>query len=348
VYAALTEKKGESRILFTRGDSALALDPVDNALHEYGEFKNPGGLWCIPARGLRAQNAGEPLAWVVSRRGQVALVNGDMKAAKGFPLITGCSLSAAPAAFDGKLFLGDEDGSLYTLDQAGTLSQIPFPFDGDALRSPPAFLGAGDKKYMALYPKSFVGEIWLSDLAGNVCPGWPARVSGIAFGSPVLFSRAGDVFVAFVTQAGRLFVFAEDGLPAPGFPLDLDGVFHIQPVWDGASLWLLSSKGVLHRIAFDAGGAEGEGRILRQAVSGLSAEEGVLLEADPDGDGTPEIFFTGEANALYGYSRAFSLLAGFPLPVWGRPAFADFNGDGLVECAGTGLDDLLYRWQFNK
>jgi hypothetical protein len=348
VYAALTEKKGESRILLTRGDSALALDPVNNTVYEYGEFKNPGGLWCIPARGLRAQSVQDTLAWVVTRRGQAALVNGAMKAVTGFPVVSGCILSAAPSAFDGKLFLPDEDGSLYTLDQAGNLARISFPFDGDVLRSPPSFLEAGGKKYMAMYPKSFAGELWLSDLAGNVYPGWPARISGIAFGSPVLFSRDGNVFSAFVTQAGRLFVFTEAGLPAPGFPLDIDGVFHIQPVWDGASLWLLSSGGVLYQIAFDSGQAEEESRVLSQAVSGLRAEEGVLLCADPDGDGTPEIFFTGEANALYGYSRAFSLLAGFPLPVWGRPAFADFNGDGMMECAGMGLDNLLYRWQFNK
>jgi hypothetical protein len=346
VYAALTEKKGESRILLTRGDYALAVDPADNTVHEYGEFKNTGGLWCIPAKGIRAQNADDPLAWVVTRRGQVALVNGSMKALRGFPLATGCRLSAAPSAFDGKLFLTDEDGSLSTLDQAGTLSRISLPFDMDVLRSPPSFLDAGGKKYMALYPKSFVGELWLCDLEGNVCPGWPARVSGIAFGSPVVFSAGEGVFVAFVTQAGRLFVFTEDGLPDPGFPLDIEGVFHIQPVWDGAALWLLSSKGVLHRIAFEGEGGEQGWKVLRQAVSGLSAEEGVLLEADPDGDGTREIFFTGEANALYGYSRAFSPLAGFPLPVWGRPAFADFNGDGMMECAGTGLDSLLYRWQF--
>jgi outer membrane protein assembly factor BamB len=346
VYAALTAKKGESRILLTRGDTALALDPVNNTIYEYTEFKNGGALWCIPAGGAGPQNANDALAWIVSRRGQVALVNGAMKAMKGFPLVTGCSLSGPPAAFDGKLFLTDEDGCLYTLDHAGVLARISFPFDGDVLRSPPSFLEAGGKKYMAMYPKSFAGELWLSDASGNVYPGWPAQVSGIAFGSPLLFSRGGNVFAAFITQAGKLFVFDEAGSPAPGFPLDVDGVFHIQPVWDGESLWALSAGGVLHRIASPA--ADEDSRVLRQAVSGLSAKEGFLLTADPDGDGTQEIFFTGEANALYGYSRAFSLLAGFPLPVWGRPAFADFIGDGMIECVGAGLVNLLYRWQFNK
>ncbi|MDR1315741.1 MAG: VCBS repeat-containing protein [Spirochaetales bacterium] len=346
VYAALTEKKEESRILFTRGDSAIAADPVNNTLYEYGEFKNPGEIWCVPAWGLRARDANDALAWVVTRRGQAALVNGAMKPVKGFPLVTGCSLSAVPSAFDGKLFLTDEDGSLSVLDQAGNISRISFDFDGSVLRSPPSFLEAGGKKYMAMYPKSFMGELWLSDTAGNVCPGWPVQVSGIAFGSPLLFSHNGKVFAAFVTQAGELSVFTEEGMPAPGFPLNLNGVFHIQPVWDGASLWLLSSAGVLHQAAFDSAGAETGARVLSQTVPGLRAEEGVIFVSDPDGDGTPEIFFTGEANALYGYSRSFSLLAGFPLPVWGLPAFADFNGDGRMECAGAGLDNLLYRWQF--
>jgi hypothetical protein len=174
-----------------------------------------------------------------------------------------------------------------------------------------------------------------------VYPGWPVQVSGIAFGSPVLFSRDGKLFAAFITQAGSLSVFDASGNLQSGFPLDVPGVFHIQPVWDGSSLWALSSEGVLHQIALD-------GKILSQTVPGLKAEEGVLLTADVDGDKTPEIFFTGEGNALHGYSRAFTQLSGFPLPVWGRPAFADLNGDGMIECIGAGLDNLVYRWQFNK
>ncbi|MDR0601951.1 MAG: VCBS repeat-containing protein, partial [Treponema sp.] len=71
-----------------------------------------------------------------------------------------------------------------------------------------------------------------------------------------------------------------------------------------------------------------------------------IIAADVDGDKVPEIFFSGEGNALYGYTRNFSSLDGFPLPLWGQPSFADLNGDGKSECTGTGLDNRLYRWHF--
>jgi hypothetical protein len=341
VYVVLSEKKGESRILLTKDSSALSIDPAANTIYEYDKFKRAAGLWCIPADGLPVRNFSGAAAWVVSSQGQVALVNGNMEALKGFPLVTGCRLSAAPSAFEGRLFLTDDDGSLYTLDRAGAINRLSFSFEDAVLRAPPSFLDVSGRKYMGMYPKSFEGKLWLSDTAGTVYPGWPVEVSGIAFGSPVLFQRDSRALAAFITQAGELSVFDSEGNPEPGFPVNVPGVFHIQPVWDGNSLWALSAEGVLYQISFD-------GKILHQAVPGLRAEEGALVTADVDGDGIPEIFFTGEANALYGYSRTFMPLNGFPLPVWGRPAFADFNGDGIPECVGAGLDNLVYRWQFNK
>jgi hypothetical protein len=344
VYALLTSRKGEARILLARGGSAFSVNAADNAVYEYGEFRSAGGtasageVFCIPAGSLALRGMEEPAAWVVTREGQAALVNANMKAVKGFPLVTGVNLSAKPAAFDGRLFLADEDGSVYAVDKNAHVSRLEFPFDGAALRSPPGFLDTGGKKYMGMYPKSFSGSLWLASLEGDVYPGWPVQISGIAFGSPLLFTREGAVFAAFITQAGELFVFDEAGLPVSGFPCELDGVFHIQPVWDGASLWVLSAKGVLHEISLDA-------RIQKFEIPNLRAGEGAVLCADVDRDGTAEIFVTGEANALYGYSRFLLPLAGFPLPVWGRPAFADLNGDGVMECVGAGLDNLLYRWQ---
>jgi hypothetical protein len=194
---------------------------------------------------------------------------------------------------------------------------------------------------MGLYPKSFAGDLWLADEQGRPYPGWPVQITGIAFGSPPVFTNKGAVFAAFVTQAGSLSVFEESGSLVPGFPVKLPGVFHIQPVWDGDFLWALSAEGELYRIGLS-------GEILSQGIPGLRAREGSLQTSDVDGDGIPEVFLTGEANALYGYSRTFGLLSGFPLPVWGRAAFADLNGDGMIECAGAGLDNLVYRWQFNK
>jgi hypothetical protein len=351
VYAALGGKISENRILFSGDNYAAAVNPGDNSIYEY---EAQGPLWLIPAAGIDPKNAGGGIAWAVSVQGRVSLLNSSMEALRGFPILTGLRLSAPPAARGGKLFLCDEEGRVYTLDTSGLLSPWKTAFPA-AIRSPPSFLdtpadgkperGAGNRKTgrvpaASVYPKSFLGEIWLLDSEGEALPGWPARVSGIAFGSAPVFVYKDQILTAFVTQAGELSVFDEAALPLAPFPLGLDGVFFIQPVFDGGFLWLVSADGVLFRISL-------EGEILRQSIPGLSVkEEGYISAFDSDGDGIPEIFISGEGNALYAYTRNFASLNGFPLPIWGRPAFADLNGDGKPEIAGIGMDKKLYRWQF--
>ena len=336
VYGVNTGKAGESRILVSREGAALAVNPVDNSIRE---FEGQGQKWLIPA-GTGGSKSAES-AWVVSLQGQVTLVDSDMEPARGFPLLTGLRLSAPPASYGARLFLCGEDGKVHTVDAKGTVSAWETAFAA-AIRSPPSFLAIPktSRVLAAVYPKSFFGEIWLLDMGGKPLPNWPAPVSGIAFGSPLLFLYNSRVCAAFVTQAGDLSVFTEDAALLPPFPIHLDGVFYLQPVFDGDYLWLVSADGTLFRVSSG-------GETLHQRISGLSVmEEGSLTLFDTDGDHIAEIFITGEGNALHGYSRNFRSLEGFPLPVWGRPLFADLNGDGKVEITGVGMDKLLYRWQF--
>ncbi|MDR2019306.1 MAG: hypothetical protein LBQ14_00905 [Treponema sp.] len=344
VYALASGRRGEGRFFLTRDTAALSINPADQSVYE---LKNPRPVQIIPAAGLAFGRITDPAAWVVNSQGQVSLVNGNMEPVNGFPLITGARLSAPPAAYGGKLYLSDDsgdEGHIYVVDSSASVSQWDLVFD-TALRSAPVFLDAADKTYAGIYPKSFIShEIWLTDAGGNPYPGWPVPVSGIAFGSPLLFvqgtGRDGRVLVAFITAAGELTVVDEGGTALPAFPLELAGVFYQQPVYDGEFLWIIESAGGLYQISL-------EGTVLYQKIPNLTVKEsGYIGVFDADGDKVPEIFFTGEGNALYGYSRNFNSLEGFPLPVWGRPAFGDLNGDGKLECIGVGLDNKLYRWQF--
>jgi hypothetical protein len=337
----LAGKSGENRILLGRDGSVISINPVDNSIAEFDGQRSPQGqTWVIAADGLTVKSALDPAAWVVGSQGRVNLVSGGMETAKGFPVSTGLRLSAPPAAHDGKLYLCDEDGKVLVIDSKGLSAAWETSFPA-ALRSPPSFLNLPRSgTYAAAYPKSFFGEIWLLDGEGRAKPNWPAPVSGIAFGGPLLFAHNNMLRLAFITQAGELSVFDETAAPVPPFPLELEGVFYVQPVFDGNFLWLVSDNGNLFRVSM-------EGEILYQNIPRFRVmEEGYITAVDADGDKTPEIFISGEGNALYGYSRNFRSLEGFPLPVWGRPLFADLNGDGKIECAGIGMDKQLYRWQF--
>jgi len=345
-------KGEESRIFYSSGNAAVSLKIADNST---AELSGQGNHWIVPAAGVTVKGAGTVFAWVVTDRGRVTLVDGNMEALQGFPALTGLQLTSAPAAFMGKLYLCDEDGKIHSIDENGKLSEWKTSFISP-LRSPPSFLTIsgrrGNSIYAAVYPKSFFGEIWLLDGEGNALPNWPASVSveddedegggstGIGFGSPLLFANNNKVFAAFVNQTGHLFVYDEDAVLVPPFPITLNGVFFQQPVFDGEFLWLVSSDGTFFRVNL-------EGEILYQNISGFSVkEEGYITLFDGDGDKTPEIYITGEGNALHAYTRNFRSLEGFPLPTWGRPFFVPAQGNRKAEIFGMGMDRRLYRWQF--
>jgi hypothetical protein len=348
VYAVKNASGTESRILLVRGNSALAVNPADHAIYE---LKGEDSVWVIPAEGPRPKTLTESAAWVVSSRGLVTLVNGNMEASPSFPVITGIRPSSPPAAWGGKLYIAAEDGEkgvLYSMDVNGELTRAG-PEYSAVILSPPSFIagnprGTFQQPVMAFYPKSFLGELYVTSLDGETLPGWPVFAPSIAYGSPLLFRAGepgrGNFMTAFITMAGELSVYGEDGLVIPGFPIQLDGVFFLQPAWDGTFLWIVSEGGVLYQ-------ADLSGGVVEQRVPGFKVKEnGFIGTSDVDGDGTPEVFISGEGNALYGFSRSLNTLEGFPLPVWGRPVFGDFDGDGSVECIGAGMDNKLYRWKF--
>jgi len=344
LYGAGSFTGGESgRLFFTSGSTAVSINVADNAVHELG---NQGTHWIIPADGVGKK--GDINAWVVTDRGRVNLVDGNMEPVSGFPVLTGHRIASPPQAFNGKLYLNDEDGRVHTVDEHGAQGTWVSSFIA-AVRSPPSFLettGRNGKVYSAVYPKSFFGEIWLLDADGNTMPGWPASISvsdddpGIGFGSPLLFASNNRVHAAFVNQAGQLLLFDENAAFIPRFPVDLDGIFYQQPVFDGEYLWLVSSDGTLFRVDL-------HGDILRQTIPNFSVmEEGYITVFDCDNDRVPEIFITGEGNALHAYSRNFRSLESFPLPVWGRPHFVPVQGNRKAEIFAMGMDRRLYRYQF--
>ncbi|WP_461251915.1 hypothetical protein, partial [Treponema sp. R8-4-B8] len=299
-------KGEESRVFYSSGNTAVSLKIADNST---SELTGQGNHWVIPAVDVTVKDmAGTVFAWVVTDRGRVTLVDGNMEIVQGFPILTGLQLSSAPAAFMGKLYLCDEDGKVYTVDANGKQSVWETSFIA-ALRSPPSFLSVstGGKKnsvYAAVYPKSFFGEIWLLDDEGRTLPNWPAPIAiendseeggsvGIGFGSPLLFAHNNKIYAAFVNQSGQFLVYDEDAVLVPPFPVALDGVFYQQPVFDGEYMWLVSSNGTFFRISL-------EGEILYQSIPGFSVkEEGYITFFDSDGDKVPEIYITGEGNALY-------------------------------------------------
>ncbi|ULQ60716.1 hypothetical protein K7I13_05445 [Brucepastera parasyntrophica] len=266
VQGVLFAKRGESRILLTLDSvKAVSIDPVTGVQYKY-ESNEP--VWCIPADGLSPRTAEDPSFWIVSARGIVTLVNGNMEPVDGFPVSTGVRLSSKPAAAAGLVYLPDTGASIFTVSSTGDVAQLPIAFY-DVLRSSPVFYTPGRRSFMAVYSKSFPGELWLADGSGSVFDGWPVPASGIAYGSPVLVPDGASALLAFITQAGELTVYNPDGTPLTGFPVQLSGVFYTQPVFADGGLWIISAGGVLYRVSLNRD-------IQEQQITDFTAEQGLL------------------------------------------------------------------------
>jgi hypothetical protein len=343
LYAVSSGK--DTKLLLARGNAVLAADPVNPVERSVNKFTLSGsvgsGVFVIPAE---TGNYGEGTAWIADSQGSVSFVNKNMESLKGFPVSTGIKFSASPVSYGGKLFLPDENGSVHTVDTKASVGRWGTDFSSP-LRSPPSFIDFKNKTYAAVYPKSFFGEIFLLDVSGIPLKPWPVYVSGIAFGSPELFiaeypDKTSRLFVAFITQVGELSIYDENAEVLKGFPLELEGVFYLQPVFDGEYLWVIESEGTLYRVGLN-------GEVVSRKVPRLSVkEDGYITTAEINRDKVTGVFFSGDGNALHGYFRNFSPIEDFPLPVWGRPVFGDLNADGKIEAAGIGMDNKLYMWQF--
>ncbi len=284
--------------------------------------------------------------WAASRRGSVWRLDPDLGALEGFPLATGARPAAAPTlarlaaagrpAGQQSLLLPLKDGGVLTVDPAAAVGSLPVTFE-DPLSSPLAHWNG----VLAAYPKSFEGSLWVLDSSGAVLPGWPVRLSGLGYGSPVLAPLGGSFRAAFLTQAGEFSVWNDRGEIVPGFPVFLQGVFYGTPIFAGGFFWTASESGTLYRVGMD-------GAMSSLEVRGMGSREPVLAAQDIDRDGNPEIFVSGEGNALFGFTPGLELLRGFPVPGTGRPAFADLNGDGVPELLSTGVDGTIRAASFKS
>lgn len=329
------KKKNEKRIVLALKDNTvLSIDPQTGKRFTFTEDSR---ISILTDQDLLPETADDPALWVVTERGKVSLLTGNLEPVQGFPISTGARPSSAPQSFNATLYIPDQDTSLRVVTKDGATETISMPCS-DVLRAPPSFLENSGNTYIGVYPKGFFAELWLMNETGVPYTGWPVSVSGIAFGSPTLFTADGELFAAFITQAGELTIFTERGSLKQGFPASLSGVFYAQPVFSGNSLWALSADGRLYRIELD-------GSYRWIDIPGFAAENAVIQMYDTNGDGSDEIFVTGDANALFGFTADMRNIDGFPLPAWGTPWFGDINGDGIINCFAVGMDNRLYAWQ---
>ena len=269
---------------------------------------------------------GNGVLWAVTKSGAVYLFDKKLDIVPGFPFLTSESVSAGVAAFKNSVVIPTESASLCFVDDETTSYSVALNLNG-SIKSKPSV--SGDS--VCVYDKSFRGQILFVKDKKVVNEENPLSVPGIAFGSPSLIEeKDSSLKSAFITQSGALYLW-RDGEIAEGFPIRLEGNFRANVAADSQYIYALSSSARLYRISAD-------GSVLDIQIPKRSAEEGGVFTVDD------KVFVSVDGNIIYGFDSNLELISKFPLPGFGKPVFADVNGDKKKECIVLSLDKKIYAW----
>ncbi|MBQ8681075.1 MAG: hypothetical protein IJ530_15190 [Treponema sp.] len=283
----------------------------------------------------KSKNGG--FLWSVTSHGMVSLLNASLEPVQKFPIMLGETVTCRPCAVGENLVVISERGSVLIVKPDASLITIEIP--GLSAKSEPVALAGG--KSFALYSKGFLGKIYYFE--GDKClnADAPFEIPGIALGSPALLKSGGKTYIGFVTQAGEMNVWradSSDGSQIEGFPKRIGGVFMTNVVASEKYFYALSSDALLYRISLD-------GSMLTVQIPNSRAKEGYLCVRDSERNGKISVFVCADANVIYGFNENLELLSGYPLTGWGKPVFADVNGDKIGECIALTIDKKLVAWK---
>lgn len=271
--------------------------------------------------------------WAVTKDGLVYLIDDNFNDVGNFPFMTGIEPACQPCLYNNSLLLIDQDNVLHLINEKTEVTQLDFEIIDQIKYSPAVY-----KDYIALYEKGFLGGIHLISKNGEELEDTVIPVDGIGFGSPCIFEDKGSTLIAFITQAGDLYIWNTQGELLEGYPLALEGVFYMNVRYVDGTLIALAADGNLYKINMN-------GQVTGIKIPNLSAKSGYISITDYDGDKVDEIFLSGESNAIYGISSDLEYLNAFPITGYGIPVFLDLNGDKKVDSISLSIDNKLNAWK---
>ncbi|WP_294431850.1 DUF3352 domain-containing protein [uncultured Treponema sp.] len=284
-----------------------------------------------------AKNKGDAALWSVSSRGVVSLLSPTLNVHERFPILLGENVSTRPCVVGEKLVVLSENGNVFIIKPDASVVSIEIP----GLSSKTGLSSLPDSDCFALYSKGFLGKIYYFE--GDKCVNLdsPFEIPGIAFGAPALMKSGGKVYIALITQAGEMNVWrsdSRDGEQTDSFPIRIGGVFMTNVVASDKYFYALSNDAVLYRISRD-------GVVLSVQIPNSTAKEGYLCLRDPEKNGKMNVYVCADANVIYAFNEKLELLSGYPLTGWGKPVFADVNGDKVSDCIALTIDRKLVAWK---
>ncbi len=201
------------------------------------------------------------------------------------------------------------------------------------------------RDFIAYYSKSFEGQISLVNNKLQLQSGWPVKIEGLAYGSPVILIDHGEIKVYFITQEGNLYGWNFEGRLLKGFPLKIEDVF-VQSLKiikvSGEEKLLAISKGKKMYVILP------NGKIESSKFLEYIDEDARITTFDLNGDNIEEIFIYNNGNLIYALSSELVEMEGFPINGNSKPDFYDLNNDNNIEVISAGLDENIHVYTYKK
>lgn len=267
--------------------------------------------------------------WVLTEYGVVYLFDKNLEMIPGFPVRTSMNPTTPCAVSNNELTFATEDKIIFVSSKGKDITEISIDNDMPNFRTAPAVSG----KSTIYYSRGFEGNIYTVE--GHNLKEGKITVEGIGSSSPCTLTYNGSNYTAFINQRGDFSIF-KNGMMAPGFPKQLDGIFKNKIVCLDDSFYTLSSDGFIHKISID-------GKTCTIKLPDVeTSEEGIIYaESDSENKG---IYVCGDNNILYGFNTDMEVMSAYPVNGRGQPAFTDVNGDNKKDCIVLSLDKKIYGW----
>jgi immune inhibitor A len=240
---------------------------------------------------------------------------------------------------------------------------------GGGMTASPAVADLDDDGVKDIIVGSNDGLVYAWKRDGTPVPGWPAVVGGAVQSKPAVCDIDLDFRseVVVTSRNGTVHAFEDDGTRCPGWPRSTGG-----QILASAMLADIDDDGIVEIICGSTDGLVYAWNENGDLVNGWPVHLGGFeiwmsaAAADVDGDHLEEVVIGAYGGPLYVIDGNGQVLDGWPSPVGrgcgdGSPSIADFDGDGKLEIAISGLfSNSIYlvslegkvrpgwpRWPFN-
>ena len=263
--------------------------------------------------------------WCVTKHGSVNLLNEKLENLKSFPILLDDEISVKPVAVKNGLYVTSDSGKIYFINNKSEIKEIEIELFGNIKSPVNVFETKNGTDILALYDKSFMGRaVFYKD--GKITE---FEIPEISFGSPVFLDNQKNekIEAAFVTQSGTFICWNIDD--DEKFEINLEGTYKTGAVSMNGYYFAVSVEGQVARIDKD-------GNVIYADISGYSCNEPFVSVCENN------LFVCPDGNVIFAFDENLEKIDFYPVTGWGKPVFADVNGDKSEDLFTLSVDNKLY------